>query len=170
MKVIIALLAAVALAIPARHSSSCSSDSASDSCSGSYSCDTCQEHHHHHHQPHHGHGHHHGGEHIRIGSCSHEDIVLMDHSKPVVVAPVNNAVAPKEVKPAQDAVVVVVPNTNPVYTVDPAQLAPYKNGLTIDIFSTCSGNKAFIAKRNNGIYTESYNIKAAGQTKPKIYM
>jgi hypothetical protein len=81
-------------------------------------------------------------------------------------------VARKEVKPVNDVVVdpvvVTVPNTNPVYTVDSNGQAPYKNGLTVDVFFSCNDNKAFIAKRGDGIYSEIYNLKKAGQIKPKM--
>lgn len=122
---------------------------------------SCEDHDHHHHHHHEsvdcGHDHH------------HHDIVVNDMTSSRTAT---NMVAPKEVKPVADVVVepvvVVVPNTNPVYTVDPNGQAPYPNGETVDVFFSCNDNKAFIAKRGNGIYTEIYNLKKAGQTKPKM--
>lgn len=103
------------------------------------------------------------------------EVCIQDHSVPMPRRMPSNSVAPKEIRenvvvdPVMAApVVVVVEENSPVYTVDPNGQAPYPNGLTMDIFFSCNDNKGFIAKRGNGIYTEIYNLKAAGQTKPKL--
>lgn len=77
-----------------------------------------------------------------------------------------NVIAAKTVTTATTEVV-VVEETNKVFFPDPNGQAPYKNGLTLDIFFSCNNRKGFIAKRNNGIYVENYEIPA-GQSKPLI--
>lgn len=161
---IVATIAALAVAHDHR---SCSSSSSSMSCA----CDELPHHHHHHDHPHrhHEHPHHDAIDCGHHDHHHHHDIVVNDMTCGRMAT---NMVAPKEVKPVEEVVVepvvVVVPNTNPVYTVDPNGQAPYPNGETVDVFFSCNDNKAFIAKRGNGIYTEIYNLNKAGQTKPKM--
>lgn len=130
--------------------------------------------HHHEHKPHHEHHHEHHYEHkphhhehhrmrtrTRFSSFSSESVLpVMDMVMPVAaVAPAAAGVQP---------VIVTVQENSPVYTVDPNGQGPYPNGLTMDIFTSCNDNKGFIAKRGDGIYTELYSLKAAGQTKPVL--